>query len=151
MQSTRGKHVYKPYSVDTKCDEITLTWGSESNLGEGYCFEIFYKEQNKGKFIAYKSEESCYFNTIDIRNLKPNTAYVFKVRIVHEESGDESPYSPLSDVILTEKSSISLLMDNATKIKTEPILLYQLPIEEDLYARNDRWHTRKFSYGKIIS
>lgn len=98
----------------------------------------------KWKFLSdeYKS------STVVLRDLKSNTAFLFRVRVVYEDG--EGPYSEESDRIQTSDSPASrIVMFSLEKEKGDPSpTKYVLPMTEDKMARNEQAKTKKFEVGQ---
>lgn len=145
-----SKHVFqgpgKPQKENIKSDSVSLIWKKPHE--ETDQFQIRFKvkdEKSKWKF----AESIVAGNYTTVTGLMADTEYVFQVRGLFEDQ--EGPYSPVSDIIKTKKSLATTLLNFCGKpenSKTFP-LRYQLPLDENLNARNESARTRQFLLGII--
>lgn len=111
-------------------------------------FQIRFKvkdENSKWKF----SESNVAGNFTTITGLMADTEYVFQVCGLFKDQ--EGPYGPVSDSIKTKKSLATTLLEFCGEPKnsnTVP-LIYQLPFEENINARNESARTRQLFLGII--
>ncbi|XP_078322456.1 uncharacterized protein LOC111105028 isoform X2 [Crassostrea virginica] len=135
----------KPHEETIKSDSVSLIWKRPHE--ETDQFQIRFKvedEKSKWKF----SESNVAGNFTTVTGLMADTEYVFQVRGLFEDQ--EGPYGPVSDSIKTKKSLATTLLNFCRKLensKTVP-LRYQLPIEENMNARNESARTRQLILGK---
>ena len=137
----------KPRASDVLADTITLAWDPPSKFGDDDYYQISYKDldhEKKWKFYQGEIRES----TVILRDIKSNTAFIFRVRVVYEDG--EGPYSEESEKILTSDSPASRIVKFSTiKEKGNPSpSKYALPITEIRQARNEKAKTKKFEVGK---
>lgn len=100
----------------------------------------------KGKWKFYAGE--CERATKDVTDLKSNTEYIFRVRVVHQNG--EGQYSEDSDVIKTVHSPAADLVNFSTivrKGKPSPSV-YGVPTTEVANARDPNNKTRRFEVGR---
>ncbi|XP_053389333.1 uncharacterized protein LOC128552325 [Mercenaria mercenaria] len=136
----------KPKSLNVLPDTITLSWDPPSQLDEKDLYEISFKVQDHDHQWKILSDKFTT-TTADAKNLKSNTAYIFRVRVVCENN--EGPWSVESDVILTLESLASQIVKFAVKIKDgDPSpAIYALPMTEIQAARDEKAMLRKFEFG----
>ncbi|WAQ94890.1 LOW QUALITY PROTEIN: hypothetical protein MAR_007361 [Mya arenaria] len=77
----------KPRVSDIGSDTVTLSWEKPTVFGSGDYFQIGYKDLNGGKKWRFDHEKS----TVRLTNLKSDTRFVFRVRMVYDDI--EGPYS----------------------------------------------------------
>lgn len=90
-------------------------------------------------------------NFTTITGLMADTEYVFQVCGLFKDQ--EGPYGPVSDSIKTKKSLATTLLEFCGEPKnsnTVP-LIYQLPFEENINARNESARTRQLFLGIIYN
>ncbi|XP_053391493.1 uncharacterized protein LOC128554263 [Mercenaria mercenaria] len=136
----------KPNCTDAMADSVTLTWDMPKDYGEHDYFQISFKEVDKTKWAFFPKE--CERANAVVNSLKPDTKYIFRVRVVHPDG--EGKYSKDSDVIKTIVSPAAKLVDFSTVIqpgKPSPTV-YGIPISEIANTRNVIAKTRKFEVGK---
>ncbi|XP_060557458.1 uncharacterized protein LOC132717894 [Ruditapes philippinarum] len=127
-------------------DTVTLTWDPPSTVRDGDCYQISYKDSSHGEnWVFYQGEFKT--STAILSNLKSNTDFVFRVRVVNEDGA--SPYSEQSDKIFTLESQASRLVHSSVlKEKGNPSpSIYALPLAEIREARNEQAKTNKFQLG----
>ncbi|XP_045203650.2 uncharacterized protein LOC123556762 [Mercenaria mercenaria] len=136
----------KPRASDVLADAITLLWDAPSKFGDDDYYQVSYKDldhEKKWKFFQGEFKTT----TALLSDLKSNTAFIFRVRVVYEDS--EGPYSEESDKILTLDSPASRIVKfSVEKEKGNPSpAKYALPTTEIRAARNERAKTKKFEIG----
>ncbi|KAH3772288.1 hypothetical protein DPMN_173626 [Dreissena polymorpha] len=98
LQRTRGC----PFASDIGCDTITLFWNMPSKFEAGDHLQIGYNDVTTGSKWKFYENEGDFEreNLLVPRNLKFETQYVFRVRVIN---GDEieGPYSDVSRVFTT--------------------------------------------------
>ncbi|XP_062572461.1 uncharacterized protein LOC134241282 [Saccostrea cucullata] len=133
----------KPYASSVNSNSVALFW--EKSLNTSNHYQIRYKSKGgveKWKFQETEKNE----NRIIITGLKAKTAYIFQVRGVFED--EEGPYGPSNDSIVTTESMATTLIKHSTLISTDIPNKYQLPVRENLRARNTAARTRQLILGK---
>lgn len=130
-----------------KSDHIILKWEHTGELGEDEFYQISMKQHPEGKWKIFQTQKLCINSLVHVDGLKAETAYVFKVRIANDKTGEEGPYSPESDVATTGESPAFKIMRKSKKIQSSIPAIYRLPIQEVTEARNTTSQTRKFILG----
>lgn len=145
-ESTKKNCPGKPRSSDARADTIMLSWDPPSTFGDEDYYQISYKDLDNNKKWKFYQDEFKSSSAI-LSDLKSNTAFIFRVRVVYEDS--EGPYSEESDKIITSDSpatrivSFSVLKENGNPSPS----IYALPITEIRQARNEKAKTKKFDIG----
>ncbi|VDI64633.1 Hypothetical predicted protein [Mytilus galloprovincialis] len=140
----------KPYVTETvtMSNHLLVKW-EETELGENEAYQIMFKEGTTGIW------KSCMSNTVKssmkMEGLQPQTAYVFRVRVVNNRSGEERPFGLESDPITTGQSAALGIMKMSTMVYNDPIPVYALPVFEVNAARNEYAKTRKLHVGVIAN
>jgi hypothetical protein len=127
-------------------DTVTLTWDPPSTIGENDFYQISYKDgSHEGNWEIYQGEFKS--STAVLSDLKSNTVFVFRVRVVNEDDADL--YSEQSDKIVTLESQASRHVQASALIeKGNPSpSKYALPLSEIREARNEQAKTTKFQLG----
>ncbi|WAR30921.1 hypothetical protein MAR_033467 [Mya arenaria] len=83
-----------------------------------------------------------------IEDIKSNTKFIFRVRVVHEHG--EGLYSPERNVIITFPSPASRIVEFSSKVNSENRTLYDLPVTENRTARDETAKSRQFWLGLPI-
>lgn len=135
----------KPNASNIKSDSIELFWEKTPEKVDHY--QIRYKNKNgkgKWKFVETDSNE----NHVTISGLMANTSYIFQVRGIFDDQ--EGCYGPVNDTLKTlESLATTILGFCELKEKGSPSK-YQLPVEENLRARNKSARTRQLILGIYI-
>lgn len=137
----------KPYPMVVKSDRIVLQCRVNKALPQNQFYQVKFREHPNGKWKFYGFNESWKEDMVTIEGLKANKSYVFKVRIVDEDTEYEGPFSKESDPINTVSSPAQGVLDYAKQIKQGHPSIYLLPIKEDMAARNELSMTRKYYLG----
>lgn len=141
----------QPYAPESKSDELVLQWRTSRRLNENENYQIMFKEHPVGRWKHYTTNHACTQPKLTITGLKPDTSYVFKVRIMDDARGAEGSYTKESNPIATKPSPARHILGNAEKIEIGPPNVYRLPIRENVTARNEKAKTRKFNLGELIT
>lgn len=143
----------KPYhgSTDTKVMQLifALKWCEYKFLDINECYQVKFRETPSGKWTIYDSETLILEPRVLIRGLKPNTSYIFKVRVRNYQTMEEGPFSDESKIIRTGKSAADFLLNKAELIQQKSPKLYLLSIKEIKAARDDIYYLRKYTFGKF--
>lgn len=106
--------------------------------------QVTYKDvDNAGRWQFRPEEHTCATAVLD--DMKSNTKFIFRVRVVYEDG--EGPYSPPSDEYVTAKSPASRIVEFANVLEKGPPSKHALPITEIRNARNPTAKTKKFEIG----
>ncbi|WAQ94894.1 hypothetical protein MAR_007365 [Mya arenaria] len=131
---------------DIGSDSVTLSWEKPTDFDKNNYFQIGYKDLNSGmKWRFYHGE--FMESSVRLTNLKSDTKFVFRVRVVYDDV--EGPYSEESDVIVIASSLASRLVNYAVRMDNVDNVpaIYALPMTELAEARNKKARTRKFEIG----
>ncbi|XP_071148474.1 uncharacterized protein [Mytilus edulis] len=148
LMNLTNEELGKPYSSESKSDSTLLQWRAERELTENEVYQIILKEHPNGKWRPYVSKERCSKPRFTITGLKANTSYIFKVKIIDDSTGKDGQFTEESDPIHTRESPALGVLQKAEQIESGPPKVYQLPIKENISARNKKAKTRKFFLGK---
>ncbi|XP_041349195.1 uncharacterized protein LOC121368524 [Gigantopelta aegis] len=134
----------KPYTKDTGIDYIDLYWEKPEDEGVLY-YEVRHKPLKES--IWNENSVSTQDDTPEqcIRGLLQETEYVFKVRAKYNDVDGE--FSDQSNTIRTNQSPAFYLTKFCTKLQDGEPTFYKLPLQENVYARNEFHKTRKFEFG----
>lgn len=138
-------------------DSVTITWEPPSELLNDYCYQIRIKEVKEGGRWTLHPEQSTRCS-VTFSNLKSDSSYVFQVRMVNDD--EECMYSEISDPVVTIQSAAHHLLDFMTEVQSsnegevqssnEGICLKQIPLEENIEARNETAKTRRLTIGTFL-
>ncbi|XP_045207826.2 uncharacterized protein LOC123559790 [Mercenaria mercenaria] len=136
----------KPFASDIRADSLTLSWEPPACFEETHYYQISYKDVDTGGKWKFHAGEH-YKTTAILTDLKSNTKFIFRVRVVYEDG--EGAYSPISDEYITSNSPASRIIEFARIVeKGEPSpSKHALPIVETRDARNAVAKTKKFEIG----
>ncbi|XP_071144020.1 uncharacterized protein [Mytilus edulis] len=139
----------KPYVTEeiNKSDHIILKWEHNGELGVDEFYQILIKQYPDGKWKIFQTPKPCITRIVTVDGLKAETSYVFKVRKANDTTGEDGPFSPESDIIVTGESPAFKIMKRSEKIEDGIPAVYRLPIQEIPQARNEASQTRKFILG----
>lgn len=151
LKNLTNEELGKPYSSESKSDSTLLQWRAERELTENEVYQIILKEHPNGKWRPYVSKERCSKPRFTITGLKANTSYIFKVKIIDDSTGKDGQFTEESDPIHTRESPALGVLQKAEQIESGPPKVYQLPIKENISARNKKAKTRKFFLGNCPS
>ncbi|VDI43312.1 Hypothetical predicted protein [Mytilus galloprovincialis] len=105
------------------------------------------KEHPYGKWKIVQTPKRCITRLLTVDGLKAETSYVFKVRKSNDTTGEDGPFSPESDIIVTGESPAFQILKCSPQIANGIPAVYRLPIREIRQARNEESQTRKFILG----
>lgn len=106
------------------------------------------KEKGQVKWKVVYEEN---INNVELKDVKANTAYVFRVRVVYPDTDEEGPYSPLSNEITTKESPAHKLISwSVEKKDTSHPKIYTIPVTELQCSRNEAARTRKLEIGECF-
>lgn len=134
----------KPEARQVGSDSLSLIWTKPKRFGPKDYFQVSYKEVN-GRWKVKNDEYPTA--TADLTDMKANTTYVFRVRVVYQDS--EGPYSDESKDVHTKVSPAERLVPFSTcasKGNPSPTV-YTVPFTELSAARNVSAKTRKIEIG----
>ncbi|CAC5405874.1 unnamed protein product [Mytilus coruscus] len=139
----------KPYVTKAvnESDHIILKWKHNVKLGVDEFYQILMKQHPDGKWKIFQTPNPCIYRFVTIDGLKAETSYIFKVRKANDTTGEDGPFSPESDIIVTGESPAFKIMKRSEKIEDGIPAIYRLPIQEIPQARNEGSQTRKFILG----
>lgn len=126
---------------------FTLQWNEHQSLENYETYQVKYKE-TEGKWNIYDHETSIKQPSILINGLKPNTPYIFKVRVTNCHTSEDGPYSDESEIIKTKTSATNFLMSRSELIQENGPPIYMLPVSEVKPSRDEFRLTRKYILGK---
>lgn len=137
----------KPHASLIKSDSVSLYW--ESPLEKQDDFQIRYKPESidsRWKFCESYIKE----NFAEITGLMADTGYKFQVRGIYKDQ--EEPYGPISDIIKTQKSLATKLLESCgcSSTNSSPPK-YILPVQENKKSRNDDARTRQLILGRLFT
>lgn len=132
-------------------DHLNLIWEHSEHICDEEIYQINFKELPTGKWKVFHPIKPCVSQMVVVDGLKAETSYIFKVRVIDENSGYEGTFSPESDLIKTGVSPGLRIMRKSQKGANGPPDVYMLPVTENKAARNETAQTRKFTLGKSIS
>lgn len=116
-------------------------------MGVDEFYQILIKQYPDGKWKIFQTPKPCITRIVTVDGLKAETSYVFKVRKANDTTGEDGPFSPESDIIVTGESPAFKIMKRSEKIEDGIPAVYRLPIQEIPQARNEASQTRKFILG----
>lgn len=139
----------KPYVTEevNKSDHIILKWEHHGELSADEFYQILMKQHPDSKWKIFQTPRPCINRFVTVNGLKAETSYAFKVRKANDKSGEDGPFSPESDIIVTGESPAFKIMKMSEKIEDGIPAVYRLPIQEIPQARNKASQTRKFILG----
>ncbi|WAQ94888.1 hypothetical protein MAR_007359 [Mya arenaria] len=119
----------KPLASDIGSDTVTLSWEKPANFRNCDYFQIGYKDTNGAKKWRFYHGEFTE-STIRLTNLKSDTKFVFRVRVVYDDI--EGPYSEESEEIVIASSLASRLVNYAVRVDNGDNVpaMYALPMTE---------------------
>ncbi|KAH3773428.1 uncharacterized protein LOC127844798 [Dreissena polymorpha] len=143
---TKLKKPGKPTAIEIKFDQVQLSWAQPIQFRERDCFEVSFKENKPDTRWKVYGDSFSTCSCILV-NLKTDTQYVFRVRVVYVDM--EGPYSEESDIIQTPRSTASEMVEFSVRVGEQNIIpaRYALPLKEIKAARNNTARTRKFVVG----
>ncbi|WAR16463.1 hypothetical protein MAR_031057 [Mya arenaria] len=131
-----------------KADKRTtmqLSWKLKKDLAEDEYVEVFLKDITNKSRWKLAADEHIKMRTFTVTDLKPDTKYTFKVRVVN--ANEEGNFSPESKTTRTKISAAIKLKKRSEKIQSETIQKYRIPVKEVTEARNETRKTRRFEIG----
>lgn len=126
---------------------FTLQWHENQSLENYEAYQVKYKE-TEGKWNIYDHDKSISQPTILIYGLKPNTSYIFKVRVTNCHTSEGGPFSDESEIIKTKTSATNFLMSRSELIQENGPRIYMLPVSEVKPYRDEFRLTRKYILGR---
>ncbi|XP_060602657.1 uncharacterized protein LOC132755759 [Ruditapes philippinarum] len=139
-------HPGKPLAGKIDYDSILLIWEPPLKSKEGDYYQISYKDvSNNRKWKVDECEYTVPVATISC--LQPNTIYIFRVKVIHE-NGEEGPYSQATAEIRTLPSLALRLTKTLTPKQTiGSSSIYSLPFTEMKAVENSRARAKRFTFG----
>lgn len=135
----------KPQKENIRSDSVSLLWKKPHEETGQFQVRFKVKDEKSGWKFA---ETNVVGNCTIITGLMADTEYVFQVRGLFGDQ--EGPYGPVSDCIKTKKSLATTLLNFCVKPDSKMVpLRYQLPVEENINARNESARTRQLILGMI--
>ncbi|XP_076084709.1 uncharacterized protein LOC143055449 isoform X3 [Mytilus galloprovincialis] len=146
---TPGKP-YQPYVREkvNKSHEVNLKWEYNRELGEEEFYQLFIKQHPEGRWRIFQRPKQSSQPFMNVDGLKPETSYVFKVRVANNRTDEEGCFGPASDMITTGESLAFKIIKNCTLISKGIPAVYGLPIQELQQEKNEGSQIRKFTFGK---
>lgn len=137
----------KPHASLINSDSVFLYW--ETPLEKQDYFQIRYKPEtndSRWKFCESYIKE----NFAEITGLMADTGYKFQVRCIYEDQ--EESYGPISDIIKTQKSLATELLEfcGASSTNSSPPK-YISPEQENKKSRNDDARKRQLILGRLFT
>ena len=149
QQEEKGKpgapYWHNSRSVE-ESDRLEICWQHPAVLAENkYSYEVRYKEVHTQTWMRFNTESSQPKTTIT--NLKPGTGYIFKVRVLYNDS--EGPFGPESTEIKTIQSPAMAMKTGLRVVSGNGVLPEQLalPLVEDTTEISKEAEIRGFSIG----
>ncbi|WAR16464.1 hypothetical protein MAR_031058 [Mya arenaria] len=146
VNTTTGQRVTASPTVDhIRADRIQLSWKLEPDLADDEYVEVFLKDITNKSRWKLAADDTIKKWSFTITELKPDTEYSFKVRVVNEN--DEGDFSPESKTIKTKISAAKQMREMSENIPSEQIQKYRIPVKEVKEARDETLKTRRFEIG----
>ncbi|KAK3084439.1 hypothetical protein FSP39_013548, partial [Pinctada imbricata] len=140
----------KPSALYVQSNHLTLSWPDLELREEHDVLEVFLKEAKYGSWRQCSDSSMDHTNTLcTIDGLRPDTQYVFKIRLTNECTGKSGPFSSVSDVVQTKPSPAMLYKSKSTVLRNS--MVYQLPMEEDIKYLDRKNKIRKYDIGHQAS